>query len=481
MWRALIVSVPLALTAGAGAQENKALDGASIKALIITGHNNHNWRYTSRIHEETLAGVGRFAVDVTDDPQSVLADAGALAKYSVFVLDYNDMGQPKPWGEAAQRNFTEAVRGGKGVVVIHSANNAFDGWKDYEQMVGLLWRKGTGHGKVHEFTVSIADKDHPITRGMADFTTTDELYHKLVNTQNAQYRLLAQAQSSAESGGTGANEPMAITLEFGKGRIFHTPLGHVWNGQDETKPSVLNPAFRALVARGAEWAATGAVTLPPEWTDHRPQNTLTEQEKSEGWVLLFDGVHTPAFRGYKQDTFPATGWAVRDGMLVRPAGPGSGDIVTIDQYQDFEFSVDWRATPGANSGIIYHCTEEFNFPWETGLEMQILDDAKHPDGKKPKTRAGTLYDLFPTDADVARPAGAWNHARVVCKGTHIEHWLNGFKVVDVDLNSDRYRDAHKNSKWPTIPNAGTRPKGHIALQDHGDEVHFRNIKVRPLK
>ncbi|MFO0376342.1 MAG: DUF1080 domain-containing protein, partial [bacterium] len=198
-----------------------------------------------------------------------------------------------------------------------------------------------------------------------------------------------------------------------------------------------------------------------------------------GWTLLFDG-STPAFRGFKKQAMPDKGWVVRDGLLVHTAGGGGGDIVTLEQYGDFEFSVEWRAAAGANSGIIYRASEAFDYPWMTGPEMQILDDDGHRDGKGPKTRAGTLYDLFPCTHDVVRPAGEWNHARVVTRGSRIEHWLNGVKVVDIDMDSEEYKKAHAASKWPGMKAFGTTRSGHIALQDHGDEVAFRNIMVRRI-
>ncbi len=456
-----------------------------IHALVITGHNNHNWPFTSRVHKDTLEACGRFDVDITDDPQTTLADANALHKYQVFILDYNDYGSPKPWGEAAQKNFVDAVHGGVGVVSIHSADNAFKGWTDYEKMLGLMWRDGTGHGKFHDFNVEIVDPDHPITKGLTAFQNhPDELYHKLVNSQNTHPHLLMQAMSSKESGGTGEYEPMAFTLKFGEGRVFATPLGHVWVNDQTSKASVLDPQFRALLCRGAEWAATGRVTLPAAWSDVRTHNTLSDAEKADGWTLLFDGSESSIhanFRGFKKDKFPGEGWSVHDGALVHSAHGGGGDIVTDGEYADFEFACDWKVAPGANSGIMYRCDEKHGAPWETGPEFQVLDDARHHDGQKPTTRAGTLYDIMPCSADVVRPAGEWNHARIVARGRHIQHWLNGVKVVDVDLDSAEYKAAHAKSKWPSMKDYATLPSGHIALQDHGDEVAFRDIKVKVLK
>jgi type 1 glutamine amidotransferase len=450
-----------------------------IRALIITGHNNHNWQYTSRMHADTLRATTRFAVDITDDPASTLADAAKAGGYQVFVLDYNDDHAPKRWGATAEKNFVQAVSKGTGVVVIHSANNAFRGWKEYESMVGLLWRDGAGHGKFHEFSVDVVDANHPVMSGIKSFATSDELYHGLTNPQNAPFTLLAQAMSSTASGGTGKNEPMALALSFGQGRVLATPLGHVWLNSDSSKPSISNQGFKTLLVRGAEWAATGSVTID-HWADSRVHNTLSDAEKADGWKLLFDG-KSAEFRGFKKDAMPSQGWVVKDGELIHETNGRGGDIVTLDQYANFEFSCDWNVAEGGNSGIMYHCSEEFNYPWETGPECQILDDARHADGKKPKTRAGTLYDLIPTAVDVSRPAGEWNSARIVIQGTRIQHFLNGWKVVDIDTTSEEFQAAYKQSKWPGMKNFNTKPTGHIALQDHGDQVRFRNIKVRQLK
>lgn len=459
-----------------------------IRTLLITGENNHNWRYTSRYHKDTLEATGRFTVDITDNPAQTLAEPGKAAGYQLFVIDFNGN---QRWGEPAEAGFLKAVEGGAGVVIIHASNNAFgwprpksasdpQPWVEYEKMVGLLWREGTGHGNFHHFDVNYVDKDHPITKGLPDMARhPDELYHKLVNTHNSPYHLLAQALSSSESGGTGKHEPMALTLAYGKGRVFHTPLGHVWEGAEDQKASIADPQFKVLLTRGAEWAATGEVTLDANWQDRAAANTLSSAEKAEGWTLLFDGQKAD-FRGFKKDKLP-DGWKAAGGMLMLVPGAGGGDIVTLNQYQDFEFACDWKVGPKGNSGIMYRCTEDKTYPWETGPEMQILDNTGHQDGKKRETSAGALYDLIPCQYDVIRPAGEWNHALIRVKGTKIEHWMNGFKVLECDTASEAYKQAHAKSKWVKMPDFNTRAKGHIALQDHGDEVFFRNIKVRELK
>lgn len=231
-----------------------------------------------------------------------------------------------------------------------------------------------------------------------------------------------------------------------------------------------------LIAAVAVAAALAGASPAPEI---RTPNTLTAEEVAAGWVLLFDGASSEHFRGYRRPGFPEQGWAVIDGTLRRTPGAAGGDIVTREQYADFEFVCEWRVSPGGNSGIIYRCTEDKGNSWETGPEMQILDDAANA-GAAPVHLAGALYDLFPCAEDAVRPAGEWNEARVVARGDHVQHFLNGVKVVDVRLNSDEYNAAHAKSKWAAMPDFAKRRRGHIALQDHGDEVWFRNIRVRVL-
>ncbi|MDX2132304.1 MAG: family 16 glycoside hydrolase [Planctomycetota bacterium] len=461
---------PFSLLAPAGAQP--------IRTLLITGKNNHNWRYTSRVHADTLEATGRFDVTITDDPARDLASPGMLARHQLIVLDYN---AEERWPEDIEKAFSDHIRRGCGLVSIHASNNAFRGWEDYERMHALMWRKGeTTHGKFHEFTVEFVDRDHPIVKGIADFTTPDELYHNMVNPHGAEYTLLARAMSSTESGGSGKYEPMALTRTWGQGRVFATPLGHTWEKQDATKVSVVNPGFRALLVRGAEWAATGKVTLDPQWSDTRPHNALTPEEQAAGWTLLFDGSTTAGWHAWRQEGFPKAGWSVQGGTLCFTPGNGGGDIATDADYADFELSIEWKVGPGGNSGIMYRAAEGHDYPWRTGREFQVLDDLRHVDGKKPKTRAGCMYDLFALAHDTARPAGEWNHARIVAVGTRIEHWLNGFKVVDIDTASPAYAEAMKNSKFATMPGFGEPTTGRITLQDHGDPVWYRNIKLRRL-
>lgn len=224
-----------------------------IRVLILTGVSNHDWEFTSSHYESYLERTLRFDVDVTNKPAEALADAARIASYDVLFMDYNG---PR-WGAAAEANFVRAIReDGKGLVVTHASNNAFAGWSEFEEMIGLCWREGAGHGKVHDLDVKILDYNHAITAKTLPLTGhRDELYHGLKRIPAARLRVLATAQSTIDSGGSGKEEPVALILEYGKGRIFHTTLGHVWPGQPETRASVQGAPFKQLVARGTEWVA----------------------------------------------------------------------------------------------------------------------------------------------------------------------------------------------------------------------------------
>ncbi|MBL8842890.1 MAG: DUF1080 domain-containing protein [Planctomycetes bacterium] len=446
--------------------------GDKVPVLLISGQNNHDWQYTNPKIAEGLLQSGRFDVDITLEPAKTLADAAAIAKYRCFVLNYNG----ERWGAAAEQNFVAAVKGGTGVSVIHAANNAFEGWTEYEQIVADLWRAGTGHGRYHAFDVRMIDRDHPITRGLPDLKShPDELYHNLVHTPGVETRVLAVAHSAKETGGTGKDEPMAIVLHYGAGRIFHTPLGHVWPGDVASRATFDNPALHLLIARGTEWAATGAVTLPTVLP-----NQLSLDEEKEGFRLLFDGKSSKGWRGFAKPEFPAQGWSIVDGALHVAAGGGGGDLVTSEQFGDFELRFEWKVAAGANSGVMYRVAETQQAPWQTGPEYQVLDDALHGDGKEPKTAAAALYALVAADGKALAPVGEWNEGRIVVRGWHVEHWLNGQKVVDLDLATADAKAKVAASKFAAMPHFATQPRGHLALQDHGDAVWFRSLRVRDL-
>lgn len=207
-------------------------------------------------------------------------------------------------------------------------------------------------------------------------------------------------------------------------------------------------------------------------------NTLSAAETKAGWVLLFDG-NDPgkSLRGYKRSDMPKE-WVAEDGALVL-RGKG-GDIVTKSEYADFEYQVDWKIAPGGNSGIMWHVSEEFNYPWETGPEMQVLDDTLHADGKSQLTSAGACYALYAAPRGVVKPVGEWNTANLRVVGTKVTCTLNGVKTADFDMSSQDWKDRLAASKFASMKSFATKSKGYIALQDHGDVVMYRNMKVCPI-
>lgn len=205
-------------------------------------------------------------------------------------------------------------------------------------------------------------------------------------------------------------------------------------------------------------------------------NTLTPEEKAAGWRLLFDGQSLDGWRGFKTEA-PDEGWHVKDGALG-PDPRRSRDIMTKDHFDDFELSFEWKISPKGNSGVMYRVVEEGSQTYQSGPEYQVLDNSR---GEPPLERAGALYGLYAPTVDATKPVGEYNQGRIVVQGSKVEHWLNGQKVVEADLASDDFKARVAGTKFRAWPQFAASPEGHIALQNHGDEVAYRNIKVRPLR
>ena len=226
-------------------------------------------------------------------------------------------------------------------------------------------------------------------------------------------------------------------------------------------------------------------------------NQLTAAEQRAGWRLLFDGKSFDGWRGLGYDSVPTAHWRIVDGAIEKiPSGavprqadgqPAvGGDLMTKNTFRDFELAFRWKVVPGSNSGVKFNVSEELSLKYATnhaalGFEYQVLDDSLNSDNKVPTHRAGSLYDLIaPNAAKHLRPVGQWNDARIVFRGNHGEHWLNGAKIVEFELGTPRMDSLLAASKYHPIPGFADHRPGHIVLQDHGDEAYYRNIRIREL-
>lgn len=206
-------------------------------------------------------------------------------------------------------------------------------------------------------------------------------------------------------------------------------------------------------------------------------NTLSDAERAAGWRLLFDGRTTGGWRGFRQPAVPA-GWQVIGDALTR-AGAG-GDLITEEQFENFELAVEWQIGDGGNSGIMYRVSEAVEAAFFSGPEFQIVDNVRNPAGGTDVTSAAACYAIYAPSVDAMRAAGSWNQARILVDGRHVEHWLNGVNVVAYELGSVDWLERVGGSMYRDVPAYGRQPIGHIALQDHGDRVAYRAIKLRRL-
>lgn len=239
----------------------------------------------------------------------------------------------------------------------------------------------------------------------------------------------------------------------------------------------LMAAVAVAVLAGAPLAARSAKT-----TDSEKPNTLTAAEKAEGWRLLFDGTSFAGWRGYGKPDMAGLRWVIKDGCIGLPEKDGTDthgqrDIVTTDTFGDFDLRFQWKVQPGSNSGVKYFVTEDR--PSAIGHEYQIIDDLRHPDAKiSAERQTASFYDVKAASSHPTRSVGEWNDARILVQGNHVEHWLNGEKVLEYELGTPETLAAVQDSKFKDVAGFGTKKRGHILLQDHGDAVCYRSIRVK---
>ena len=201
---------------------------------------------------------------------------------------------------------------------------------------------------------------------------------------------------------------------------------------------------------------------------------------TNGWTTLFDGKNIHGMRGYKMDDIPWTCWEIKDGELKTIPNQPTVDIITKEQYKDFELELEWKTSPAGNSGIFHNATEENDWIWHSAPEMQVLDDEAHQNGQNPKTSAGALYDLIAPINKTLKPVGEFNRVKIKVQNNEVEYWINGSKIVEFVLASPELAALIENSKFKTMPNFTKASQGHVGLQHHGEEVWYRNIRIRKL-
>jgi hypothetical protein len=255
-----------------------------------------------------------------------------------------------------------------------------------------------------------------------------------------------------------------------------------------TRPVAALVARRALALTGALAAIAACTTTsskaPADSSTTSTSVTTTSTSVSATsapdtmWRTLFDGSSMAAFRGYKMDSMPK-GWTIANGVMTKTGS--TEDIVTRDEFGNFELALDWKISPGGNAGIFYRANEKNDKVYMSGPEYQLLDDAKHPDGKSRLTSAAADYGLYASPAGIVKPANEWNAARIVVRGNHVEHWLNGQKVVEYELGSPDWEAKVKASKFVAWKDYGREQSGHIGIQgDHDGGLAIRNVRIRVL-
>jgi hypothetical protein len=351
------------------------------------------------------------------------------------------------------------------------------------------------NGRVHGYQIEIDPSDRSFTAGIYDEARRGWLY-KLDENPAARKAFMQgkwnrlRIEAIGDTFKTWINGVAATHLNDTMTRTGFIALQVHSVGKDKKKAGIQVRWRNIRIIDESAASYTRPTPLPVKSMDYK----LGNREEREGYKYLFDGKTTNGWRGAKLDGFPKQGWSVKDGVLtVHESGGGEseagGDIVTIDKYSNFELHLDFKLTPGANSGIKYFVDPELNKGKGSsiGLEYQLLDDQLHKDarlGSHKGSRALTcLYDLIEADnySKHPNPIGQWNHARLISKGNHVEHWLNGRKVLEYDRKTPEFRKLVQESKYKTWPGFGEWDKGHILLQDHGNTVSFKNVKIKELK
>ena len=491
----------------------KSQPGFAEKVLLELGQKN-NWEFT-------------FSKDGAKFSPDYLNQFDAVFFYTTGDLCSEGTDKNPAMSAAGKQALFDYVRSGKGFVGTHAATDTFHTDNESKKGPDRYANHGTNadayaqfigaefiiHGAQQVATNTVLDSAFPGFENVgANFAFIEEWYSLKDFSPDIQVLTVMEAPHMKGSMYERPAYPNTWARNEGKGRVWYTSMGHredVWT----------NPTFQQILVGGLKWAigevaydlkpnlltaAPGAYTNP-KYVEPKPAaaaklNTLTPQEKAAGWKLLWNGKNGDGWRSAKSENFPEHGWTMQDGVLTvndnkGEESTGGGDIITRKRYAQFELTAEFKLTPGANSGLKFFVQPNLK-PIDKvtgkpaavgsaiGMEFQVLDDALHPDaklGKDGNRKLGSLYDLIPAPADkVTKPIGEWNTARILSEGKHVTYWLNGTKTVEFERGSENFRQHVAESKFKNIPEFGEWADGHILLQEHGNEVSFRNVKIREL-
>jgi hypothetical protein len=444
---ALSVTAVLASAALAAPPERSSV-------LVLTGENETDWRWTSTWIHRVLHGSGKFDVEVTLYPAGALADGYDIERFDAFVLDYAGA----PWGEPAESNLLEAVRGGKGLVVLGPAAKAFPGWAEFGDLVGIDWAEEAEPVRSpSRFAVTPTEEAHVLRTRFGEWKDhLDLLQTGARGVRSDSHRVLAVAD--------GGRMPLIVSGDVGEGRVLTTTLGHVPYGNEAGRESQTDVQFQQLLIRAVEWAATGELT----GLARDEPNTLTDAQRAEGWRLLFDGTSTSGWSSYQGEGLPEDRWAVEGGALVirpssRPDDPlGTGDILAAERFDEFELQLEWRLTAGAEGlesgpGVSVWAGEERSLgPDEEGVDAAAA-------------------------RRVLRPPGEWNHVRIKALQGLVQEWTNGVKVMTLYTDPADFARRLTGDNPGQDPELSQLPLFRIGLQPGGAAVSFRNIMIRQVE
>ena len=442
----LLAALALCLPANAGGAARNALASEErIPVLILTGQNGTDWRFTSAHLRELLESSGRFRVEVATVPEGALSDPDYVNRFQLFLVDYVGA----RWGEYPEANFLAAVKNGAGVVAIGDSVAAFDDWEAYENLIGFKRGEYTYKTNFQEVEVLLDSQKHPICVNLGHaIRRQDQLPVGLELANPKAHTVIATMR------GVDGSEPQAAMVigEYGKGRVFATPLGNVALARNGSRQSQRSTDSEMIFLRMSEWAATGKVSS----LQRMAPNTLTAADRAAGWKLLFNGDSGEGWVHDEQPSLPAEGWRVAGGALHVKADAGENGIATEEAYAEFELELEWKVDGEGNGALKFSRGDQ-----AAGDQFQV--------GAEGALAAGVL-----------RPSGEWNHARVVATYESVEHWFNGVHLMTVYNDPAQWAARMGEGNLARDPELSRLPLANLRMHNSGTAISIRNFKIRRL-